>query len=192
MAVNTARSRLSSRRVQNWLPWLGAVILAAGIIALVVVRFGGNTAPKEQVNPTGPPVHFPKAQKNIPFPKEAWAVARKFAFTAVSRKHLAESYALAYPPSDVRGGFTMKQWLTGTIPVVYFPVAKMEQTNWKNTNYAHPRDVQTTAELFPTPNSGQKPITVEIGLTKVGTGANAHWTINYFAPIAGPPVPAAG
>ena len=77
MAVNTpARSRLASRRVQNWLPWVGAVVLAAGIITFLVVHFGTNTAPKEQVNPTGPPVHFPKAQKNIAFPKDAWAVAR--------------------------------------------------------------------------------------------------------------------
>jgi hypothetical protein len=192
MAVNTARSRLSSRRVQNWLPWLGAVVLAAGVIAFVVVRFGGNTAPKEQVNPTGPQVQFPKAQKNIAFPSEAWAVARKFAFTAVSRKHLGESYILSDPKSDVRGGFTMKQWLTGTIPVVYYPVAKMHKTNWKNTNYAHPRDVQTSAVLIPRAHSGQRPITVEIGLTKIGTGANAHWAVNYFAPIAGPPVPAEG
>jgi hypothetical protein len=187
MAVNVVQSALSSRRVGRWLPWVSALVLAAGVIAFLVTYFG-NTAKTEPTQPTGPPIHFAKPQKNIPFPKAAWRVARQFAFTAVPRRDLARSYAIAHP--DERQGFTLKQWKSGAIPVPQFPVAKMQKMNWRNTNYAHPRDAQVSAVLIPTKASHQRPIVVEIGLTKIGRGAHARWTVSYFQPISGPPVPA--
>jgi hypothetical protein len=187
MAVNVVQNALSSRRVARWLPWVSALVLAAGVITFLVVYFG-NTAKTEPTQPTGPAIHFPKPQKNIPFPPAAWRVASEFIFTAVARKNLAASYALAHP--DERQGFTLEQWKTGTIPVPVFPTAKIQKFNWKHTNYAHPRDAQISAILTPVKSSHLKPLIVQIGLTKIGRGAHARWTVSYLQPLAGPPVPA--
>jgi hypothetical protein len=187
MAVNVVNSAISSRRFNRWAMVVGAVVLVAGVIAIVVTQFG-NTAKTENTSPTGPPIAAaPKAQQNIPFPKAAWRVANEFLFTALPRKHLAESYAISHP--DMRAGFTLKQWESGNIPVTYFPTAKVYRYNWKNTNYAHPRDVQQNVILVPKNGSGEKAIYAQIGVTKIGRGSQAHWAVSYFSPLAGPPVP---
>jgi hypothetical protein len=69
---------------------------------------------------------------------------------------------------------------------VYSPAAQILKTNWKDTNYAHPRDAQINVIIIPTKG---KPWNAQIGLLKVGHGSNAHWLVNYFSPLAGPPVP---
>jgi len=189
MAVNVVQTALSSRRFNRWLMMLGALVLLAGLIAILVTHFG-NTAKKENATPTGPTLAAPKALPNIPFPKGAWNVTRQFVFSAVARKNLASSYALTDP--SLRGGFTLKQWKTGTIPVPYFPVAKVYKYNWRNTNYAHPRDAALNLILVPTKASGMRAGTFQIGLAKVGRGAHAHWVVNYFGAVQGPPVPAGG
>ena len=187
MAVNVVNSALSSRRFNRWLMVIGAAVLVAGVIAILVTQFG-NTAKTENSAPTGAPLPpAAKAQSNIAFPKAAWKVANEFLFTALPRKNLAESYTISHP--DVRGGFTLKQWESGNIPVLYFPTAKVYRYNWKNTNYAHPRDAQQNVILVATKASGQKAIYGQIGLTKIGSGSQAHWTVSYFSPLAGPPVP---
>ena len=191
MAVNVVNSALSSRRFNRWLLVIGAAVLAAGLIA-VLVTFYGNTGKKEQnAAPTGPTIATPKAQPNIPFPEDAWQVARQFLLTTLPRKHLAESYALTHP--TLRAGFTLKQWESGTLPSLpVFPTAKVIKFNWKHTNYAHPRDAQINVILLPTTSAKVRPMYAQVGLAKIGRGAAAHWTVNYFGPLSGPPVPAAG
>jgi hypothetical protein len=187
MAVNAVQTALSSRRFNRWLLVLGGLVLVAGIIAILATKVGssGNT---ENANPTGPPIPaVVKAQPNIPFPKAAWQVAREFLFTAVARKDLAKSYAIAHP--DLRGGLTLKQWETGQLPFVAYPTAKVYKYNWKNTNYAHPRDAQINVILTSSRAAGQRPIYAQVGLTKIGSGSDAHWTVSYFSPLAGPPIP---
>jgi hypothetical protein len=186
MAVNVVQSALSSRRFNRWLLLIGAAVLAAGAIAVLVTYFG-NTAKVEPSQPTGGPVQYAKAPKNIPFPKAAWKVAREFIFTAVARKNLAESYLISHP--DERGGLTLKQWKTGNIPVPFYPVDQVLKTNWKNTNYSHPGDAQINVILVSKAGSPQRPINAQVGLTKIGRGAHARWTVSYFQPLAGPALP---
>jgi hypothetical protein len=111
-------------------------------------------------------------------------VAREFVFTAVARKHLDEAYAITHP--SMKSGISKKEWRSGTLPVVYSPAAKILKTNWKNTNYAHPRDAQINVIIIP--SKGRR-WNAQIGLLKVGQGSNAHWLVNYFEPLGGPPVP---
>jgi hypothetical protein len=190
MAVNVVQNALSSRRVNRWLFVLGAVVLAAGIIAIIATRVGGggSNAPAENANPTGPTIRgLEDAQKNIRFPTAAWNVAQKFIYTAVSRRNLAQSYALA--DENVRGGFTLAQWKTGNIPVTYFPTGKIIRYNWKNTNFAHPREAAVNLILVPPKGSTQRPGPYIIFVKKVGNGAKAHWVVDYFGAVQGPPVP---
>jgi hypothetical protein len=188
MAVNVVQNALSSRRFNRWLLVLGAVVLAAGIVAILLKVIGSSSDTTENVNPTGPAIaDVEKAQKNIKFPPDAWNVVKKFIFTAASRKNVAASYALA--DENVRGGFTLQQWKTGNIPVPYFPTSEIIRYNWKNTNFAHPRDAVLNLILVPTKKSGMRAGTFQIEVVKVGQGAKAHWVVDYFGAVQGPPVP---
>jgi hypothetical protein len=188
MAVNVVQSALSSRRFNRWLLVLGALVLVAGAIAILVTKVGNNSGTTENANPTGPPIRaLEKAEKNIRFPAAAWKVVKQFVSSAPARKNLAKSYALA--DANVRGGFTLKQWMTGTIPVPYFPTTRIIRYNWKNTNFAHPREAALNLILIPTAKSGLRTQTFQIGLIKVGQATKAHWLVDYFNVVAGPPVP---
>jgi len=79
--------------------------------------------------------------------------------------------------------------MTGNIQPPYFPTSRIIRYNWKNTNYTHPRDAALNLILVPTAKSGGRTQTFQIGLVKVGKGAKAHWLVDYFNIVAGPPVP---
>jgi hypothetical protein len=184
MAVNVVQSAISSRKFNKWFPWISGAVLVVGVIVFLGVHYS-NTANPEPTQPTGPPVQAAAPpQKNIAFPAAAWKVAREFVFTAVARKHLDEAYAITHP--SMKSGISKKEWRSGTLPVVYSPAAKILKTNWKNTNYAHPRDAQINVIIIP--SKGRR-WNAQIGLLKVGQGSNAHWLVNYFEPLGGPPVP---
>jgi hypothetical protein len=188
MAVNVVQSALSSRRFNRWLLVLGAVVLAAGIVAVLVTQLGNNSGSTENAKPTGPAIReTPKAQKDISFPAPGWKVAREFIMAATHRTNLARAYELA--DANVRGGLTLQQWKTGNIQVPYFPTAKIVRYNFKNTNFAHPRDAAVNLILIPRKKSGMHPTPFQVEVVKVGQGASAHWVVDYFGSMQGFPVP---
>lgn len=167
--------------------WISAFVFLVGIGAFLGMHYS-NTAKVSSANPSGPAIPVPVPQKNIPFPPAAWRVAREFAFTAVSRQHLAEAYAITHP--DLKGGISLKEWNSGNLPVQFIPVAQILKYNWKNTNYAHPRDAQINVILIPTKSSSMKAFfTAQIGMTKVGEGSDARWLVSYFQLVSGPIIP---
>jgi len=186
MAVNV-QSSSASRRLNRWPLWIGSAVLVAGVVALLIT-FVGNTANEPSKNPTGPAVKFTPPQKQIPFPNEAWTVAKEFFATAVARTDMTRSWQLSDP--TMRGGLTFKQWKTGTITVPFYPVGHAVKINWKNTNYAYPREAMVNVVLVAKAGSSQKPLTAQIVLRKFGNGANARWLVDHFQPLGGPPVPA--
>jgi len=185
--VNVVQTALSSRRFNRWMLVIGTIVLVAGVVAIVVTKFGNTAKPEENPNPTGPPIALPKDQPNIRFPAAAWKVAQKFIYSAVSRQDLASSYKLA--DENVRAGFTLREWKSGNIQVPYFPTSKIIRYDWKNGNYAHPRAAGQNVWLVPAKGSGQTIAPFWIELVKVGKGANAHWVVDYFGSLRGPPVP---
>ncbi len=188
MAVNVVQSALSSRRLNRWLFVLGALVLAAGIFALLNALIGNSSGTKENANPTGPAIQQPAAQQNIRLPAAAWKVANEFVHTAVARKNLARSYELA--DANVRAGFTLNEWKTGNLPSIpYYETGKVIRYNWKNTNFAHPREIAQNLILEPRAGSTMRPGPYVIWLKKVGQGAKAHWLVDYFGAVQGPPVP---
>jgi len=183
MAVNVVQSAISSRGFKKWFPWISGAVAVAGLVVFMVVYFG-NTAKPEPTAASGPPVKAQAPPKNIPFPSAAWQVTTKFILTAVARKNLQQAYALTDP--SLRSGVTVKEWRSGNLPVVYSTVGQILKTNWKNTNYAHPRDAQINVIIIP---KDGKAWNAQVGLAKVGHGASAHWLVNYFQPLGGVPVP---
>src|SRR5262245_29430039 len=141
MAVNVAQSAVSSRKFNKWFPWISGAVLVVGVLVFLGVHFS-NTAKPENTQPTGPPVRAAAPPKNIPFPAAAWNVTREFVQTAVARKHLDEAFALTHP--SMRAGISKKEWRNGELPVVVPTVSRIVKTNWKDTNYAHPRAAQST------------------------------------------------
>lgn len=195
MAVNVVQSAISSRRFSRWLFVVAAAVLAAGVIALIVTKVTGGSSgkssnpPAQSAKPTGPSIRqIEKAEKNIRFPADAWKVVQQFVFSAASRKNLARSYALA--DESMRGGLTLNEWKSGNIPVTYFQTGKIVRYNFKNTNFAHPREAALNIILVPPKNSTARPVPALIFVKKVGQGAKAHWLVDYFGSVQGPPVPA--
>jgi hypothetical protein len=178
---------VSSKRFVQLLPWVSALVLLVGVGAFLGKHYS-NTAKVDSSKPSAPAVPAPVPQKNIKFPPAAWRVAREFLFTALPRKNLARSYAITAP--SARAGYTLKQWETGTLPnIPYFPTAQVLRYNWKNTNFAHPREAQVNVILVAPKSSRQRPVPAQIALRKVGQGSHARWLVDYFSPVSGPRIP---
>jgi len=152
----------------KWFPWLsGAAAVATLVVSLVVL----NTANPEP--------------KQAPLPEAAWRVATKFILTAVTRKDLQQAYALSDP--SLRSEVTIKEWRAGRLPVPYSTVAQIRKTNWHNTNYVHPRDALINVIIIPKEKG--RAWVAQVGLTKVGHGASAHWLVDDFKLAIFPPNP---
>jgi hypothetical protein len=189
MAVNVVQSTLSSRRLSKWLPWIAAVILAAGIIAFLIAYFGNTadtSATKDQFS-SGKPV-TPQVVRQVPLARGARETVGTFLLTAVARRHLERAWPLV--TENIKGGLTFKQWMSGDIPVVPLnaPIAKAAITK---IVYSHPRDAEINVVLVPkTPNRyGIKPTLYVIDVVKRGEGAKARWLVDYAQVQAAPGEP---
>ena len=173
------------RRVDMWLPWLAGALLAAGVIAFLVARFGGSAGAKETFG-TQDAVK-PQVVKQVPLEKAARDTAGKFILTAVARRNLDQAWKLATP--NIKGGLSFKEWMTGNIPVptLGVPIDKAAITR---IIYSHKREAELNIVLLPKPNKLRvKSQLVVIDLKKVGTGAKAHWLVDYCQVQQGIPVP---
>lgn len=182
--MTTLRALTGSRTLNRVLPWLGALVLAAGIATFVVVYFGSDDEPATTpVAANQPAVNEPaptgKQPKRAALPEQARKVAAEFIATAVARKNLARSYALAHP--DLRQGMTLKQWKTGNIPVQPYPV---DRAKFK-LDYSHPNEAQIEVSLEAKAGTGTRAAYFILGLKKY----HRHWTVDYWGPRGGVPVP---
>jgi hypothetical protein len=124
----------------------------------------------------------------VPLDRSAREVAGRFILTAVRRRHLAEAWRLVGP--DIRQNYTLKQWLTGNIPVVPYnaPIGFAPL----HVVYSHPRDALLEVVLFPRRGVRAKPQDFFLGLIKIrrpGSGKGGHWVVNSWVPRAAPAVP---
>ena len=120
--------------------------------------------------------------KQVPLDTEARRVAGRFILTAVARENLGESYDLVHP--ELRQGMTRREWLTGNIPVVYYPAKAIETATFK-VDESYPDEAILEVALLPKDSAKVKPQIFFIGLKKTG----AHWRVSYWVPRAAPAVP---
>jgi hypothetical protein len=174
-------------RLRKAYPWLAALLLLAGVIA-AVVRFAPSRNPPKQAGNSVSPAIAPKPTpkpKTVPLSKDAVSVARKFVTTAVARKDLPGAWKIVSP--NVKGGLTYKEWLTGNIPVVPFPVDARTVARFK-IDWSYPRE--TGLEVVLVPKSPKvKPQDFFILLKKIGTGSTRHWIVDSWVPHSTPLVP---
>jgi hypothetical protein len=170
----------------RYLPWIAGFVLVAGAVAFSISYFAGSDSKASPAAPaqTGA-ADVPGARKSVPFDPAARQVAGRFLQTAVPRKNLRESWTITHP--ELRQGYTLKDWLSGTIPVQYYPTGGVELATFKiDESYAD----EATIEVALLPAKGQKikPQIFFVGLKKY----KGKWMVNYFAPRSTIPIPDAG
>jgi hypothetical protein len=164
---------------------LSGLILVAGVVAFTVA-WVGDTGTSQETPLSNEPAQVFTPRKQVPLDVEARRVAGRFILTAVARENLGASYQLVHP--ELRQGLTKQEWLTGNIPVVYYPAKEIETARFKvDESYADEAILEVA--LLPKEASKAKPQVFFIGLKKAGEGAAARWQVYYWVPRAAPQIP---
>lgn len=178
------------------LTWVSALILVAGVAAVATVLIGGGSGTSSSASVNGGetvPDELPAETKpNVEdVPAAARKVAGEFITGAVAREDLAGAWKITHPNLKRDCACTYKEWLTGNIPVQFFPAEGAEQIRF-GANEISPGVVVLEVLLVPKKGADLEPTSFYVGLKSVGTGAAEKWLVDYFAPIGSPPVPSAG
>ena len=185
MSAQPTTSFFTSRRGRRTIFGASLAVLVAGVAAVTIVYFG-NTGKTYVDTKSNVPAQIYTQRKQIPLEKDARRVAGRFLLTAVSRKNLGESYDLTHP--DLRQGLSRKEWLTGNIPVTYYPADKLDAATFK-VDESYQNEAILEVALLPKKGIDIKPQIFFIGLKKVGKGSSAEWKVNYWVPRAPPAIP---
>jgi len=172
-----------SRRMSRLFPWFSALVLVAGIVAFTIVQFGTNTAKPLTTSGAPPrPVQVVKSEKSVAVPKEARLVAGRFILTAVQRKHLERAWPLV--TDGIRQGQTHKQWMTGNIAVVPYPVDEVKYAPMK-IDFSYPDEAMIEVALLPKKGASVRGLLFQMDLVK----RHGKWLVNAWTPRSMPPVP---
>jgi hypothetical protein len=185
-AVGRSARGLRSPRARRALPWIAALVLAAGVIAFLAAYIP-NTG-KSNATPfdlTKKPQLTSKTPQKTPLSKEARRVAGRFIQTAVVRKNLDEAWRLSGP--DLKQGLTLAQWRTGDIPVVPFPQVDLASLK---VDFSYPRYALIEVVLLPKKSVKVKGQIFFMEMRKFGQGSAAHWLVTSWVPRAAIAVPA--
>jgi hypothetical protein len=169
---------LNSRSLNRALPWIAGAVLLLGVLAFWQTQVRSDDTPETF---SSEPATDVAGEKTVPLPPEARQIAVRFIKTAVVRKNLREAWAISGP--GIRQDLTLREWMSGEIPVVPYPDAAVEES--------YPNDVSLSVVMQPKRGSKEKPQIFFIGLKKFGSGADAKWLVDYWAPYAPPPIPSA-
>ena len=185
--MSSVASRSSwSYKVTKWLPWIAGIVLVAGGITFLIVFFG-NTADQENIHasPNATFQDLSGVPKSVPVDPKARVVAGKFITGAVTRTDLKTAWKFAEPNSFVRpAGMTYKEWLTGNIPVQFFPAKAIDGAAFKvETSFKN--ELTLNVYLYAKPKSGVTSQPFYIVLRPHGQGKHRHWLVNNFVPSSG-------
>lgn len=171
------------------------LVLIIGIVAFATVQLGGDSDAAAPDTTTAPPLEDfnPATTEPVPGPvaKEAQVAAGEFILAAAGREDLAKAWKLSHPELKAQCGCTYKQWLTGNIPVQYYPTGNLQGAEFRVDESSARRVV---LEVLLTPKQGEdvEPQPFFVGLKAVGKGAKLQWLVDYWAPSGSPPVPQSG
>lgn len=185
MSMSTFATTLQSPRFQRRLLAVAAIVLVAGIVAFVSVRLGSHGDAKPVARSANAPVKdvskVPKATNLNP---QATRVAQEFILTAVARKNLRKAYTLSGP--HIRQGQSLKEWMTGNIAVVPYPVAQLDIAPMK-VDYSYPTEAGIEVALLPKKGAKVRPLIFYMDLVKT----KGKWVVDGWVPRASPKVPLA-
>jgi hypothetical protein len=196
--MNAVQSIFSSPRANRMLFWLGAAVLAAGVVVLVVTFVGrgdgSTTKPDAGFKATLPvkdqPLRTAEGAKITKFAQldtQVKSNIKTFIATAVARKHLDRSWDVIAP--SMKSGYTEKQWShADALPVVPYPVDNVNHALY-HLEYATTKEILVEVGLSAPAKRHIRPATFRLGLIPVGKGAKARWLVNYWMPRWTPPIP---
>jgi hypothetical protein len=180
--MSSLTASLSSPRVQRRLLIAGAVVLAAGVVAAIVAftRNQGDVVPvaRQGVGVTD----VSKIPKSTGLSADARRTAQEFILTAVARKNLRRAYAISGP--QIVQGQSLKEWLTGNIAVVPYPVDQLKVATTK-IDYAYKNSAALEIALVAKPGAGVKSVIFYMDLIK----RHGKWLVNSWSPRSAPEVP---
>ena len=172
---------------------VATLVLIVGVVAFATVWLGGDgESAADGATTEAPPLEDfnPATTEPVPGPvaPAARRAAGEFILAAAGREDLAKAWDLTHPELRTQCGCTYKQWLTGNIPVQYYPTGNLEGATFGVDESTARRVV---LEVLLTPKEGEEidPQAFFIGLKAVGKGAQLKWLVDYWAPIVGLPVP---
>jgi hypothetical protein len=182
--MNVFRQSLPERKLwEKVFPWLSALILAAGVIALIIKLVPG-TSGTQDVSKTQHPTIVPPTPKTVTLSDAAREVAGRFILTAVRRQHLDEAWKLSGPP--LRQDLTYKEWLTGNIPVIPY-TAPISITPMK-VDYSYKNQALVEVALVPVKKAKAKTELYFLELRRTGKGTHAHWVVWSWVPRLSAPI----
>jgi len=162
------------------------VIVGAGTAIALLVP---NTRPKS-IGPSNVTVKITTSPTPVRLRHQdevlALAVASRFLHTAVARRDVDRSWNLV--SVEFRSGFTRKQWDSGDLPVVPYPVGKTTVS----LEYSDTEGVGYLLAISPTRGSHQAPASFEIGLHPMGSGRHRRWVVDSWQPVNGGVATASG
>jgi hypothetical protein len=205
--MSAVPSSLSSQRTVSRIAlWIGIGLLIAAVVVFVVKRSHDSGSSSASNSSSAAPATKSKASALNPNPLQGqrqadiqtnkkWSqldpkakvAVRSFIFDGAGLDNLARAWR--YTDPSIRQGFTRNQWIhANALPFQVFPeLNRKVPASYTLTEWA-PRDFLAQVGLASTHKTGRVGYTFLIGGHKYGSGANAHWMINYWMPLYTPPV----
>lgn len=176
-----------SERFHRALPWIAGLLLVAGVVAVVSVRAtDDDKGEAARPAPTAQPAVVdtqPEGRRGGKVEPAARRAAGEFILAAAGRENLRKAWALSHPELREQCACSYKQWLTGNIPVPYYPVGNIESAAF-SVEEVTPNRTSLLVALVPKDGAKVKGQTFWIELKKTKQGAKQRWLVNYFQPYA--------
>lgn len=191
MNASTAelRRKSLSARLQRYAPWLAALVLVAGVAA-AIVRFAPNKNAAPQVIPKTQP-KSPAKETTVPLSHAAAKTLYRFVTTAVTRTDLAAAWKIAGP--NIRGGLTYKEWLSGDIPVVPYPIETRRFAPRVKIDWSYANDAQVELVLQPKAGLKTRPQLFIVQLKRIaGANGKTRWIVDNWVPRTPIAMPVSG
>jgi hypothetical protein len=180
--MSSLTSTLQSPKFQKRFFWVAVGVLVAGLaIGIPSIFIGGGKSTATPLT-DAPAKDVSKVPKKVKLDPAAQKVAKEFILTAVARKDLKRAYQLAGP--QIRQGQSLKEWMTGNIAVVPYPVEDLDFAPMK-VDYSYKDEALVEIALLPKKGSKTKSQLFAMQLNKVGK----RWVVNSWVPNSKPPVP---
>jgi hypothetical protein len=169
------REKIKKPRWRKALPWVSGAVLVAGVLVFVGVKWT-NTGHTTATPLHGAAVDVSKVPKTIKLAPGAERTARDFIRTAVARQDLRRAYELSGP--QIRQGLTLKQFMTGNIAVIPYPVDKLDFAPMK-IDYSYKNEALIEIALLPKQDANVRPTMFMMSLIRDKQG---NWLVNSWVP----------
>jgi hypothetical protein len=175
---------LSSPRLRRRLLWAGAGLAAAGAVVLAVMLWPREEEPEAPLVDAGPVLEASAEPPEVPLTAATRAavldVAQRFLTSAVVREAVGASWELTHP--DLRQGLTRREWTSGDIPVVPYPV---DSARWR-LGYSQEGVVGLEVYVLPKPGSRMRPMVFDMEVKADASGQDGRWLVSNWAPKVSP------